>query len=351
MSKIVGNIEMYMGPDTIGGPDSLERAILDYIEAAQSELCICVQELDHRPIGEAIIAAKLRGVRVHIVLEQDYLKAAKPPQGNSLGPLEINRELLVGVLRVGIDAKADFNPQIFHQKFIIRDRKSVLTGSTNFTSTGVGKNLNHVVVVNDETVAKEYRKEFLQIRKGIFGKRSLERARKPLEDHYVSDVRVKPLFAPDHMPEMEFIKQMNKARERIDFAIFTFSKSSGIDDAMVLSKIAGVKVKGIFDRRATNQIWAAKDTLKNGGITDLFQNKTGTGVRKVHHKLMTIDDNITIIGSFNYTGPANLTNDENIMVLGDMDETDAAKVAAQKKLALYAREEIERIIEESGEGI
>ncbi len=107
-------------------------------------------------------------------------------------------------------------PSIFHQKFIVRDGMAVLTGSTNFTTTGVRKNLNHIVIVKDKLVAREYTREFRSIRKGIFGKRSLHRSRKPLEDHYVGDVRVKPLFAPDHMPEMEFIKHMNKARDRID---------------------------------------------------------------------------------------------------------------------------------------
>ena len=49
----------------------------------------------------------------------------------------------------------------------------------------------------------------------------------------VSSVSVRVLFAPDHNPEMEIMKQMLKARERIDFAIFTFPKSSGIDDTMI----------------------------------------------------------------------------------------------------------------------
>jgi phosphatidylserine/phosphatidylglycerophosphate/cardiolipin synthase-like enzyme len=36
-------------------------------------------------------------------------------------------------------------------------------------------------------------------------------------------------------------------------------------------------------------------------------NRNGLG--KLHHKLMVIDDAVTIFGSFNYTEPANRTND------------------------------------------
>lgn len=350
MPVILENISLFVGPDTIGGPDALEPAIIEFIAGAQKELLISVQELDHKPIADAIIEARIRGVRVQMVMEQDYLREAKPPPGGKTGAYSINREHFVQVLQHGIDAKADYNPAIFHQKFIVRDRKAVLTGSTNFTTTGVTKNLNHVVHIHDVTVARQYAREFRDLRRGIFGRASLSNPRKPLEDHYVSNVRVKPLFAPDHMPEMEFIKQMNKARERIDFAIFTFAQSSGIDDAMVIARRAGVAVRGVLDRRAANQKWAAKNTLKNGGVT-LFQNKSGTGVRKVHHKLMTIDDQVTIVGSFNYTGPANLVNDENIIVLGDLDEPAGPRRDAQSTLALAARREIDRIIDTQSEQI
>ena len=159
------------------------------------------------------------------------VRKVRSSKGNAI------QALLMEILRVGVDAKADYNPKIFHQKFIVRDTASVLTGSTNFTTTGVTKNLNHLTIIHDVKVAKEYKKEVDQLRKGIFGARSEIHGRKPLEDHYVSNVRMKPLFAPDHIPELEFLKQMNKARSRIDFAIFTFSQSAGIDDGLVKAKL------------------------------------------------------------------------------------------------------------------
>lgn len=285
-------------------------------------------------------------------MESDYLVESAPlddPTVAGLGTYEINRELFMQMLRSAIDAKSDFNPQIFHQKFIVRDNRSVLTGSTNFTTTGTTKNLNHVLIVHDEKIARAYAAEFSDIKKGFFGKYIFDRDRKPVEEP-VSGVRVKPLFAPDHMPEMEFIKQMNKARERIDFAIFTFSESSGIDDALVIAHRLGVAVNGILDRKQANQKWSAKWTLMAGGIR-LMQIRRRAGVGKLHHKLMTIDDEVTIIGSFNYTGPANMTNDENIVVIGDLDERDPDARARQRQIATFARQEIDRIRQEHGEWI
>jgi len=260
------------------------------------------------------------------------------------------------ILRAKIKVNSDFNPKIFHQKFIIRDGKSVLTGSTNFTETGISKNLNHIVVIHDEDIAKIYSKEFKEIQQGHFGKLNEGHDAKPREIK-VSDIRIKTLFAPDHNPEMEIMKQIAKAKNRIDFAIFTFSESSGIDDQLILSHNAGKNIKGAMFRSAANQNWSALNPLKNAGVELYLVPKSGqypNKPRKLHHKLMVIDEQLIIAGSFNYTGPANLTNDENILIIGDLDldpSTDQNSIQKQKQLAKYALDEIERIINDFGEAV
>jgi hypothetical protein len=42
-------------------------------------------------------------------------------------------------------------------------------------------------------------------------------------------VPVKILFAPDHTPELELIKQMACAQQRLDRAIFAFTGSSAVE--------------------------------------------------------------------------------------------------------------------------
>jgi len=69
------------------------------------------------------------------------------------------------------------------------------------------------------------------------------------------------------------------------------------------------------------------------------------GLRKVHHKLMVIDDRIVVAGSFNYTAPANEYNDENLFVLGSPLEAEGTEVEADpvRNLAVHARAEIKRL--------
>ncbi|MCK5004085.1 MAG: DUF1669 domain-containing protein [Candidatus Aminicenantes bacterium] len=356
MPQKIGNIEIYMGPHQLNGKDDLLKTIIDFIDGAQKKLFIAVQELDSKPIAEAIIRAKQRKVLVKLVLEADYLiaKSAMLDPFKPAGAHEPNRILHDAVLRSKIKVNTDYNPAIFHQKFIIRDGKSVLSGSTNFTDTGTSRNLNHIVIIHDEKIAKIFNKEFSEIQSGHFGKFNVGHNPVPAEI-MVSDIRIRTLFAPDHNPEMEIMKQIGKAKSRVDFAIFTFSKSSGIDDQLVLIKKSGIPVRGAFYKSSANQKWSAKNTLKDAGFTDLYLiPKAGLPSprpRKLHHKLMVIDSQVIISGSFNYTGPANKTNDENILVIGDLDEKNETFIKNQKKLAKYALDEIDRMINLYGEKI
>jgi phosphatidylserine/phosphatidylglycerophosphate/cardiolipin synthase-like enzyme len=352
MPKIIGNIEVYMGPTQLGAPDNLQNVIVKFIDAAQTSLLIAVQELDSRPIANAIIRAKRRNVQVKLVLEADYLLEKKPRPDPFLpaGEFEPNRILQDAILRSSIFVRSDFNPDIFHQKFMVRDNKSLLTGSANFTRTDTSKNLNHIVIIHDGLIARAYKREYDEIRQGHFGK--LDEGHDPAPaEVLVSNIRVKPLFAPDHSPEMEIMKQIAKAKRRVDFAIFTFASSSGIDDQMILVQHAGISVRGAMFTSQANQVWAATHDLAQAGISlflvpgpDLPDPKP----RKLHHKLMVIDEQLIIAGSFNYTKPATQLNDENIVIIGDLDSTDADSIQKQKELAGFALAEIDRMITDFG---
>lgn len=352
MPITAGGITMWVGGP--GAADDLEAAIVTFLDDARRSLDVAVQELESRPIADAILRAESRGVRIRLALEGDYLteRTARPDPWTPGGDNEANRNIHAALMRARVPTITDLNPAIFHQKFVVRDqgvsgRAAVLTGSTNFTPTDTSVNLNHVLVVTGERVAKTYLAEFEELWSGTFGSVRERHEPEPFEG-LVGGVRVRVLFAPDHAPEMEMMKQMLKARRNVRFAIFTFTKTSGIDDTMIALQRGQVPVRGILDRGQGNQTWAATKDLRAGGV-DLFLVRPASGVRKLHHKLMVVDDQVIVAGSFNYTDPANRLNDENLLVIGDLEATDPDELERQRALGKYASEEIERII--SAEGV
>jgi phosphatidylserine/phosphatidylglycerophosphate/cardiolipin synthase-like enzyme len=359
---VVGGVEFFAGPKVLGAPDDLDEVIRTFIAEARTSLLVAVQELDSRAIAEVLLAAHARGVQVQVVLESSYLAEPTPPADpwTAAGENEVNRIIHAALLRAGVRVIADLNPAIFHQKFVVRDtgtdHAAVLTGSANFTLTDTGtnppgtnpsgNNLNHVVVLRGKSAATQYAGEFARLMSGTFGDLH-ERVEPRPREFRLGGMRIKPLFAPRHAPEMEIMKQMLKARTSIDFAMFTFAQSSGIDDTMT-RLAAGVPIRGVLDRAQGAQAWASTRPLQAAGVR-LFQNTPGTGVRKIHHKLMVIDQRLTIIGSFNYTGPANTLNDENVIVIGDLEEARPDAQTAQQQIAQYALGEINRIITDLSE--
>ena len=375
-----GKIEAYVGPQELGAADNLEQVIVDFLHGARTSLDIAVQELDSEPIAQAILDARWRGVSVNLFLEQDYLRSplrGKPPKAPAPKPgetpeqalkriqwdedetdLAANRRILAALLRSDIEVKGDFNPQIFHQKFVLRDYRNgratspgnpaLLSGSANFTLTDTHRNLNHVFVFRSSSVCRQYELEIEQLKLGRFGREIHGDVPKVFD---LGGIPTKVLFAPVHTPELEIMKQMLKGEHEVYFAIFTFSGSSGIDDTMLSLAHSGMTITGAVDRGQAAQGWAAPKTMSDPRIS-LFQPTKVSGVRKLHHKLMVIDERIVVAGSFNYTEPANDYNDENIFVLGSVDPvTHGVAVAAQpvEELARYMKAEIQRIITELSE--
>ncbi|HEX6388919.1 MAG TPA: phospholipase D-like domain-containing protein, partial [Solirubrobacteraceae bacterium] len=240
-----GKIEAFVGPRELGAADDLEQVIVAFIEGAKESLDIAVQELDSEVIAQALIDARWRGVSVRAFLEQDYLLSPKLPKATprrNEAPADAlrrvqweelrqpperktNRDIAAALLRSNIDFKSDYNPAIFHQKFVIRDYRgramrtsALLTGSANWTQTDCHTNLNHVIVFHNAKVCAEYQREFDEIRGGSFGRR--QHGNVPTATN-IGGIPVKILFAPDHTPELEIVKQMLRAEQRLDFAIFT----------------------------------------------------------------------------------------------------------------------------------
>jgi phosphatidylserine/phosphatidylglycerophosphate/cardiolipin synthase-like enzyme len=124
------------------------------------------------------------------------------------GGLSENRRIATALLQSGIDVRADYNPKIFHLKFILRDYRpgrgkrtkpsaALLSGSTNFTVTGTHANLNHVFVFHDTRICAEYRLQYDEVEQGEFGRRGLGAVPRC---HNLNGVPVKVLFAPDNVP-------------------------------------------------------------------------------------------------------------------------------------------------------
>ncbi len=381
MDFVGGKIKGYVGPrDLESSIDDVEQVIVDFIEEAEDTIDVAVQELDNVAIAEALIRQRRARRHVRVILNHSYLQdevSRRKPLDPALttvealaadesGDYKINRDVFGALCRCGIEVRIDLNPTaIFHQKFVVRDLRprsdgtwrrggqpALLTGSANFTDTDCHRNLNHVLVFAEpryNEVEKEFAAEFAEAWNGEF---SRGRLGDPPKTIWIGGVPVKVLFAPDHGPEAEVVKQLLKCPKggRIDCAMFTFSGSSAIDDAMIVLAGAEREIRVVLDKRqAADPDWPAARWLRQAGI-DVLVPREDSGVRKLHHKLLVVDGSTVVCGSFNYSEPATLLNDEALLVIGSPHlEVERRRVDSEAcgQIAAFFGGEIERIARRS----
>ena len=75
------------------------------------------------------------------------------------------------------------------------------------------------------------------------------------------------------------------------------------------------EVVGVLDGGQSAHHWSPHKALLNAGAQ--LRRETLPNNGKLHHKVIVLDDQTVIGGSFNYTGPANQYNDENLFLVRD----------------------------------
>lgn len=116
------------------------------LRRARATLDICVFTITDDRITRAIDSAFRRKVNVRIVSDDD--------KANDLG------SDLYRLKEGGVPVVFDTSPHHMHHKFAIADRKTLLTGSYNWTRSAANSNEENVVVTEDQRLVSPFLKEF-----------------------------------------------------------------------------------------------------------------------------------------------------------------------------------------------
>ncbi len=135
--------------------DNCSQVVIGWIERANESIDLAMYSFTLDSIGEALMRAKERGVRVRVILEAE----------------RIDRYSEYGRLKAaGVEVRLDRNSYLMHNKFMVVDGRIVLTGSFNYTWSGDRKNDENLVVIVDDRIASSYESEFDEMWSGVFGR-------------------------------------------------------------------------------------------------------------------------------------------------------------------------------------
>ncbi|MEN9933458.1 MAG: hypothetical protein RLZZ387_37 [Chloroflexota bacterium] len=273
----------------------LLAAVLADIGAARRSVDVAVFDMDLPELGAALVRAARRGVAVRVVLDSLNLEA--PEMAALAGGLE----------RAGVGLRFDRRAPFMHDKFIVVDRAVVWAGSWNMTANDTYRNSNNMIRLVSRTLSAAYIAEFEQLFAGRFGAAKGGGAPPP-----IGGGRVSVFFSPKGGGEAEVLRRVAAARREVRFMAFSFT-SQPIAEAMIARGAVGVSVRGVVERQNAAGTGSVLGLLRAGGVAT---HEDGA-CYLLHHKVIVIDGQVVITGSYNFTRGAEQTNDENLLVLED----------------------------------
>jgi phosphatidylserine/phosphatidylglycerophosphate/cardiolipin synthase-like enzyme len=130
-------IEVHFSPK--GG---CTEAVIKELNAANETVLVQAYSFTSVPIAKALLAAHKRGVKVEVILDKSQ-KTEKYSEADFL-------------VNVGIPVQIDAKHSIAHNKIMVIDGQTVVTGSFNFTTAAEEHNAENLLVIRDKILAGKY---------------------------------------------------------------------------------------------------------------------------------------------------------------------------------------------------
>ena len=130
-------ISVYFSPK--GG---CTEAIVKALDKAKSSILVQAYSFTSDPIAKALLNTHKRGVKIEVILDKSR-RTQKYSEADFL-------------IHMGIPTKIDAAHPIAHNKVMIIDGETVITGSFNFTKQAEEKNAENLLVIRDKVLAEKY---------------------------------------------------------------------------------------------------------------------------------------------------------------------------------------------------
>lgn len=295
---------------------AIQKALLQKINHSTTSIYAALFEITDPLIIDALCKAKTNGIDVKLVLESERLHE------------QVKAKFEASNIPIRLDNRKEF----MHNKFFIFDSKAVWTGSYNITPREANLNNNNALYIESEEIASIYSAEFNEMfEEGIFGNRTEYIPFPFLSNKYyvkLSDIDINVYFSPDDDIERIIMKLIEKAKQSIYFLAFSFT-SDAIGETMITKHKQGVVVKGVFEKRDIKNVNSEYIKLKVEGLDVLYD----ANINTMHHKVIIIDDEWVVTGSYNFSKNAKKRNDENCIMIRS---PEIAKLYTQEFEKIYS---------------
>jgi phosphatidylserine/phosphatidylglycerophosphate/cardiolipin synthase-like enzyme len=140
-ATVAESVQVCFAPPQPGGCDPTQT-VVQTLSEAHRQVLVQAYSFTSAPIAKALVAAHKRGVEVSVILDR-----SNDREGYSAAKfLEHER----------VPVMIDSQHAIAHNKVMVIDGETVITGSFNFTRAAEERNAENLVVIHSDALAKQY---------------------------------------------------------------------------------------------------------------------------------------------------------------------------------------------------
>ncbi|MCX7905763.1 MAG: phospholipase D-like domain-containing protein [Elusimicrobiales bacterium] len=296
----------------------INNLIVDAVNASKSTIDCVIYSIQMKDVPDALIAARDRGVKVRIIIDESHVYPRPDTQIKKL--INAGEGIEVRTLR------GTRSYGVMHNKITIHDKSLITTGSYNWTFASTFSNYENLVALKKPEYVNGYVKYFewmwsksRTIQQGPSGELPVGYfgipPQSPQNMLTLNGIEV-PLyiFSPGSDMENKLAKLIDTARVSIDAVTFTFSSKS-IADAIIRAYRRGIKVRFLEDKNMARASEMAKMIFEAGVPFKWIGGRNEKG--SMHNKFIIFDGKILATGSYNFTTNGSINSFENMVFIND----------------------------------
>ena len=313
--------------------DAVMARLTTFIRGARQTLDFAVYDMRFGDPLKAALSFALReraeaGVQIRFCYDGD--KPAQPNVAAGQDPAPAGTGAFVQSL--GYPWRRIAGMKLMHSKFIVRDRQSIWTGSTNMTDDAFTLMENNILEIDSSALADYYAQDFEQLweKENFENTGNIHTEPVPLAfSGRPATARV--MFSPGlgHEIDAEIARRVREAKRRVRICSLLINSGTLISELGNLLRRNDVKVDGIYDRTQMADVYrqwqeVPSNRWKIGALQEIVGRARLVGKNStpytpsgrhdfMHNKVLVIDDTV-ITGSYNFSRSAEL-NAENILFI------------------------------------
>jgi phosphatidylserine/phosphatidylglycerophosphate/cardiolipin synthase-like enzyme len=188
----------------------------------------------------------------------------------------------------------------------------VWVGSMNFTDGGAYEDNNNLMRIYSTPLAENYLKEFEEMfSEDKFGEDAVPETPNPTIT--IEETRIDTYFSPDDGVLAALLPVLESAENSIYFMAYSFT-SNQLGELIRQKAEAGLTIAGVMDDEQVRSNEGTEfDPFRQANLKVRIDGIDGL----MHHKVFIVDEEIVVMGSYNFSQNAEQRNDENILILYD----------------------------------